>query len=131
MPCVDLGAWRVSLRLGTLCAQALFFLSLQERFPLAEYSTDHWKKSLNIQILDLQYETIVEDLEQSVKEILAFCDLTWEKDCLEFYQAEKFVSTASYNQVNKPIYKDSMKRWENYSNQLARIEKILQPVMSD
>jgi len=42
--------------------------------------------------------------------------LEWEAGCLDFYKNKRVVKTASYNQVNKPIYKSSIKRWKKYED---------------
>ena len=31
------------------------------------------------------------------------------------------INTPSYNQVNKPLYTDSIERWKNYNDQLKDI----------
>ena len=35
------------------------------------------------------------------------------------------VATASLAQVRNPIYKSSIKKWENYSEELSTLKKIL------
>ena len=42
---------------------------------------------------------------------MRFCDLPWDKKCLEFYKRKDLTSrTASNIQIRKAIYKDSEKR---------------------
>ena len=38
---------------------------------------------------------------------------------------KKSVSTASLSQVRSPIYKSSIKNWENYSNKLNVLKEII------
>ncbi|TXR54204.1 tetratricopeptide repeat-containing sulfotransferase family protein [Reinekea thalattae] len=83
----------------------------------------HWKSILpNDFIYSLQYESLVEDVETYARELINFCGLDWEDHCVEFYNNKRVVKTASQNQVNKPIYKDSVKRWKHY-------EPYLQPLI--
>lgn len=89
----------------------------------------HWADILNIQMLDLHYEEFVSDFEQKARGLLRYCDLDWEDSCLEFYKSKRSVATASFNQVNKPIYNQSVARWKHYEKYIAEIEDILEPVL--
>ena len=83
----------------------------------------HWKSVLpNDFILGLEYEDVVDDLEGKAKELIDFCGLDWEESCLDFYKNKRVVKTASHNQVNKPIYKTSVRRWKQY-------EEFIQPLI--
>ncbi len=77
----------------------------------------HWQSVLpNDFIFEARYEDIVNDLEGKARELIDFCGLEWESGCLDFYKNKRVVKTASHNQVNKPIYKTSVKRWEKYED---------------
>ena len=82
----------------------------------------YWKNVLPKDfILGLQYEEVVEDLEGKAKELIEFCGLEWEDNCLDFYKNKRVVKTASHNQVNKPIYKTSVQRWKKYEDYIQSL----------
>ena len=84
---------------------------------------NHWKQVLSIPIYEVQYESLVSDLERTSKNIADFCGLRWDSQCLNFHKSGRFVNTASNEQINKPIYSDSVGRWRHY-------EKHIRPLIS-
>ncbi len=52
-------------------------------------------------ILNIQYEDIIENLEIHIKEMLNFCGLEFEESCVKFYENNRTVITASFDQVRK------------------------------
>ena len=87
---------------------------------------DHWKKVLPTKIYENEYEELVQNPKEKIKEILDFCGLSWYEGCLEFYKTKRDVKTASYDQVRKPIYKKSVARWKRYEKHLEPLKKILE-----
>lgn len=80
---------------------------------------DHWRAVLPAaNLLDVDYEAVVEDTEAQVRRILEFAGLPWNDACLEFYRTKRPVRTASVNQVRKPIYKTSSGRWRKHAANL-------------
>lgn len=79
----------------------------------------HWKKLFPGRIMDVVYEDLVEDQEGKSRDILAFCDIPWDDQCLRFFENKRTVRTLSAEQVRKPVYKDSVKRWKKYEPYLA------------
>jgi len=84
---------------------------------------------LPVEIFDLQYETLIEDTEPTVRALLDHCALPWEDACLSFHETQRAVRTPSRWQVRQPIYKGSMQRWRNYENQLQPLVKMLSPLL--
>jgi tetratricopeptide (TPR) repeat protein len=80
---------------------------------------EHWRKVLPAPLLEIDYEQAVDDLEGTVRRLVAFCGLPWEPDCLEFHKAKRPVTTASAVQVRRPAYKSSVQRWRHYEPHLA------------
>ena len=65
----------------------------------------------------VEYEKVTSDPKIVTKQLLEFCDLKWDENCLKYYKVNKSaIDTASANQANKPIYKDSVNKFENYRN---------------
>ncbi len=86
----------------------------------------HWKSVLRIPVMDLQYESLVEDQEAVSRSMVEFCGLEWDERCLHFYESRRFVTTASYDQVRRPIYRKSVARWKRYERHLEPLLRALQ-----
>lgn len=78
----------------------------------------HWRECLGSRILDIQYEALVADHESQVRRLLAFLELPWEPECLNFFRAERAVRTSSDFQVRQPIYSSAVGRWKHYAEHL-------------
>jgi len=83
----------------------------------------HWKQVLRVPIMDVRYESLVENQEKYSREILDFCGLDWDERCLRFYESDRIVNTASYDQVRQPVYNRSVGRWQRY-------EQYLEPLIN-
>jgi hypothetical protein len=66
----------------------------------------------------VHYEVTVIDLEHQVKQVLDFCNLPFEEECLRFYENERAVKTASSEQVRQPIYTGGLGKWRRYEQHL-------------
>lgn len=87
----------------------------------------HWKKVLPPEnYFEVQYEDLVSNQEKVSRELIAFCGLDWDDQCLEFYKSERKVQTASHWQVRQPIYKTSKERWRNYEPYIGPLLELLQ-----
>jgi tetratricopeptide (TPR) repeat protein len=84
----------------------------------------HWRKVLPVEMLEVDYEAVVEDLEGAARRIVAFCGLEWDPACLEFHKTKRVVRTSSMTQVREPIYCRSVGRWRHYSNHLGPILEL-------
>ena len=69
----------------------------------------------------LDNETLVNDQEGVSKDIIKFCSLKWEKECLNFYKTKRQVRTASIEQVRQPINKKSIGAWKKYEKYLSEL----------
>ena len=55
------------------------------------------------------------DPEAESKKLMKFCDLPWDKKCLEFYKRKDLISkTASNIQIREAIYKHSKEKYAPY-----------------
>jgi len=82
----------------------------------------HWHELFPGRIFELNYQKLVENPEDVIKEMLDFCELPWEDNVLRFYENKTQVRTASIRQVRKKIYTTSKEKWRRY-------EKFLDPVI--
>ncbi len=94
----------------------------------------YWHKVLPYPILEIQYETLVGNLESESRRLIEFLGLEWDPACLAFHETERPVATASRWQVRQPLYTSSIGRWRNYRRHLqpllAELADIL-PVEDD
>lgn len=90
---------------------------------------EHWHKVLPLQILDVNYEDMIADHEGMSRKIVEFVGLEWDDKCLDFYNQERPVKTASSWQVRQPIYATSVARWQNYKKFIGPLKKIIDPIV--
>jgi tetratricopeptide (TPR) repeat protein len=85
---------------------------------------EHWRKAFPGLMYEAFYEENVHDVEGSAKRLINFLGLDWDDNCLQFYNVDRPVKTASVTQVRKPIYTTSTNRWRRY-------EKYLGPLLEE
>jgi tetratricopeptide (TPR) repeat protein len=99
--------------------------SLGHFYRLYQGLMDHWRAVLPNPMLELDYEALVDEPEAQTQRLLAFCDLPWDDACLRFHEARRRTTTASYDQVRRPIYTSSVARWRRYEPYLAPLKRAL------
>jgi tetratricopeptide (TPR) repeat protein len=104
-------------------AQGLYFSLDLRDCGLRHVETDrlaaYWLSIRPVAMMEMQYETLVNDLEGQSRRLIEFLGLPWEPACLEFYRAQTAVLTASIRQVRKPIYQKSVGRSKHYEKHLG------------
>lgn len=76
-------------------------------------------------IIRIQYEELVENPETIVRRLLEFLGVAWHSDCLNFHTADRIVTTASAQQVRKPINRHGIGRWRRYERYLSPLLNTL------
>ncbi len=72
-------------------------------------------------IYELEYEKLVNSPKEESKNLMKFCDLPWDKKCLEFYKRKDIISkTASNIQIRKAVYKGSSEKYLPYKKFLKK-----------
>lgn len=79
----------------------------------------HWREVLPTPILEIQYESMVNDLEGESRRLIDFLGLPWDSACLAFHETERPVLTASVWQVRQPLYTTAVGRWRLYREHLT------------
>lgn len=72
------------------------------------------------------YETMVEDTEREIHRLLAYLNLPVEPACLRFWDTERAVSTASSEQVRRPIFREGLNQWRHYESWLMPLQAVLE-----
>lgn len=86
----------------------------------------HWKTVLRIPVLEINYEKLVADPEPTIRTLIEFVGLEWDDRCLYFHESKRAVTTPSYDQVRRPLYKKSIARWRHYERHLGPLIAALQ-----
>jgi len=109
----------------------LFTYSLED---LGNYYTDyikamnHWHNVYGKDIYTVHYDNVINKTEETIRELMDYCNLPFEKECLEFYKSSRPVKTPSAEQVRQPIYKSGLNYWKNYEKHLVPLKKIIDEI---
>lgn len=83
----------------------------------------HWRDAIGNRLTEIRYEQLIADPETQIRRALAAMGLDWHPDVLDFAQRKGFVSSASQQQVRRPLHARSVGRWRDYA-------EALRPIMS-
>ena len=84
-----------------------------------------WKKKFPNKIYDLYYEELTINQKFETKELLKYCDLEWDENCLNFHNNTTAVKTTSAIQVKNKMYQGSSDAWKKYESYLKPLLKGL------
>lgn len=79
----------------------------------------------NGMLYDLSYEDLVANPDVVAKDYLAHCGLDWHPECLEFYKTDHTATTASMIQVRRPIFKDSLGKWQRFEPYIGPLATLV------
>ncbi|MHC4217847.1 MAG: tetratricopeptide repeat-containing sulfotransferase family protein [Planctomycetota bacterium] len=85
----------------------------------------HWTATLDLEVLEVSYEALVDDLEGVSRKLIDFCGLKWDERCLRFYESGRTVLTWSYAQVTRPIYRSALARYKHFEGHLGPLREAL------
>lgn len=77
-----------------------------------------WRELFPGRVLEVQYETLVEQQEAQTRRLLEHCGLSWDERCLSFHDNDAAVATPSATQVRQPMYRSALGRWRHYAKYL-------------
>ena len=84
----------------------------------------HWEQMLPPGVMKtFEYESVVDQLELSARELIDFVGLPWDPACLSFHESRRPVKTASVVQVRQPVYRTSVEKWRSYG---ARLQPLIE-----
>ncbi len=112
------------------------FLTLEGSAHLYDDVMSLWQQYrslLPLRVHTVRYETLIEDLEGTVKPVLDFLELEWDegiRNYAETARARKLIGTPSYNQVTQPLYTRARGRWERYLEKMGPVMPRLEPWIS-
>ena len=91
----------------------------------------HWQRVFPGKIHSVNYEEVVDNLEHNVSQLLDYCALPMEEQCLRFHETERAVNTASSEQVRQPIYKSAVAYWKHFEKDLQPLKDALGDLATD
>jgi len=75
-------------------------------------------------IYEIQLEELINNPKTESKKLMDFCELKWDKKCLEFYKRKDMISkTASNLQIRKAIYKHQPDKYLPYKKFFDKYKK--------
>lgn len=86
---------------------------------------DTWHTIEEVDMIDLHYEELVSEPESQARRVLEFLNIDWTPDILNFHNSSRTVNTASRDQVRKPVYTSSVKKYERYEKHLDELKRGL------
>jgi len=75
---------------------------------------EFWHNLFPDQIYDLNYEKLTKNQNEETQDLLKYCELEWDDDCLNFHKNQRAVHTASAAQVRQKMYQGSSEAWKKY-----------------
>ncbi len=120
------------------CYKQLFASGQEFTYGLNEIGTyyqdyvelmTHWDTVLPGKVLRVHYLDVINDLESEVRRILDYCELPFERACVEFHRNKRAVRTPSAEQVRQPIYREALEQWKHFEPWLTPLKEALGPAL--
>jgi tetratricopeptide (TPR) repeat protein len=133
-------ARRHPMACGFACYKQLFNPGMNFAYDLNELGRyyrdyvdlmDHVDRVLPGRVYRLHYERLVTDTESEVRRLLDYCKLSFEPQCLRFYENRRVAQTISSEQVRQPIYTASLGQWRHFEPWLEPLKSALQDLPQD
>jgi len=85
----------------------------------------HWRAVFGEDIIDVNYDELVNGARAPMQRVLQFLGLEWSERCTEVLADGRVIKTASVWQVREPLYRRSSGRWRHYAEQLRDLREYL------
>lgn len=86
---------------------------------------DHWNTVLPGRIHRISHESLLDNFEDEVRDLLVYLDLPFEENCLAFHKTERAVRTASAEQVRRSLNRSGQDRWLPFEKYLDPLKQAL------
>jgi Flp pilus assembly protein TadD len=84
----------------------------------------HWQR-LGIPVHVVRYSALVRSPEPTLRGVFSALGVGWHSDCLRFHERDRDVATASFAQVQQPLYTHSIGRAAPYRRHLVPLRAAL------
>ncbi len=86
---------------------------------------EHWRAVLPAEnFFEMDYEQLVADKENVVRQVIEFCGLPWDDACLHHDEKVSMVTTPSRWQARQPVYSSSVEKWRHYEPWLGGLLEL-------
>jgi tetratricopeptide (TPR) repeat protein len=85
----------------------------------------HWRTMLRPPCVEICYETLVSDPATEIPRLVSLCGLSWDPDCMSPEAGLRPVTTASVDQVRRPIHRESVDRYLAYAPHIGELRAAL------
>lgn len=85
----------------------------------------HWHRTMPDRVLDVSYEALTENPEAVARQVLDYCGLPFEADCIDLQSNRSPVATLSSMQVRDAIHRRGVGEWRRYEKQLEPLRTAL------
>ncbi|MBS0194182.1 MAG: sulfotransferase [Proteobacteria bacterium] len=109
------------------------FCALADTVALYVRTMDLWQRyreALPLRVHTIRYEDVVDDFDGQVHALCDFLGVGWQDELRAFSSkalARGKIDTPSYEQVSRPIYRESRYRWQRYRRHLEPHLPLLHP----
>jgi hypothetical protein len=86
---------------------------------------DTWRERFGDRFIEVDYEKLVAEPEDTLRPVLQFIGLSWNDACLEYFNRDSAVTTASAYQVREAPHQRSVGHWKNFENKLGPVLGLL------
>ena len=84
-----------------------------------------WQERFGEHYIEVDYEQLVASPEETLRPVLQFIGLSWNDACLEYFQGDSAVTTASAHQVREAPHQRSVNHWRNFEDELRPVSELL------
>jgi len=84
-----------------------------------------WDERFPGRFVNVDYEDLVRDPEETLRPVLQYIGLSWNEDCLTYFRRKARSSTASAAQVREAPHERSIGRWKQFERELAPALDVL------
>ena len=125
-----LSCWMQNFKLNPAMANMTDLDRIVEFYCVAMETLQISRAKFRLDVYELKYENLLENLTGETSSLLSFLNLAWEQE-MKNYRNTAFkrgrINTPSYSQVIQPIYKDSKYKWLNYKKFINKNMTKLKP----
>ena len=86
-----------------------------------------WRERFGEKFIEVDYEALVADPEETLRPVLQAIGLSWNAACLEYHTRDSATSTASAHQVREAPHQRSVGHWRHFADRLQPVAEILEP----
>jgi tetratricopeptide (TPR) repeat protein len=108
-------AYLYSYELGELARHYRRYLDLMQT----------WRERFGEQFIEVSYEALVTDTEDTLRRVLQYAGLSWNDACLDYFNRDTATATASAHQVREAPHRRSVGHWRHFAEQLRPVAEIL------